>query len=206
MKHMKIALLILLLALSVVTSVFAGVYTPQTVPNPKHFNFNYELFNLWGIGKAETNRGLLITVSYDARKMFMSTGTSLESDLTDASCLYIQKHYMLPHFKNGDYDKGLIEGVVAVYGYLTNDKVKSKIIKAAESNGSVSDTVLAIIVVFSIILLAWIVSWFSKDSDDSGGSSGSYSSSSYSSSSSSSSSRGSWGGGSTSGGGAGSSW
>lgn len=246
------------------SAAVAGVYTPQSVPNPKRwgqdyyvsnpdgilsssavdslnnlawaleqasgvemaivvlgsfrmtedqepnscelFDFNYELFNLWGIGSAATNRGLLITVSYDDHQMFISTGTSLDAELSDATCLYIQKTFMTPRFKENDYDRGVIEGVIAIFGYLTDEDVKVKIDDARESeNGDDIDDNTSLI--GGIIMLVGII-YFSlrRRFRGGGGSGGSYGGSSSSWSSSSGSSSGSWGGGSTSGGGAGSRW
>lgn len=253
-------IVLFLILTATVTSAVAGVYTPQSVPNPKIwgqdyyvsnpdgilsssavdslnylawaleqasgvemaivvlgsfrlteeeepntcelFEFNLELFNYWGIGNAETNRGLLITVSYDDHQMFMSTGTSLDAELPDATCLYIQKTYMLPHFKEGDYDRGVIDGVIAVFGYLTDENAKAKIDDAMENgDDDAVNTFLAIVMFVGVILIG-----IRRALRGGGGSGGSYSGSSSSWGSSSSSSSGSWGGGSTSGGGAGSRW
>lgn len=241
----------------VAASAFAGIYTPQSVPNPKQwgqeyyvsnpdgilsqatvdslnylarsleeasgvemavvvlgsfrlteeeqpntcdlFQFNYELFNLWGIGNAETNRGLLVTVSYDDHQMFISTGTSLDADLPDATCLYIQNKFMLPRFREDDYDRGVMDGALAIYGYLTDDDMKSSIDKASSESSDDNDpfsVILGLIVLAGVIFLRRKVFRGGGGGYSGGGSWGG----------SSGSSHGSWGGGSTSGGGAGSRW
>lgn len=257
MTMMKRLFVLILLFLSV-SATFAGIYTPQSVPDPKQwgqdyyvsnpdgilsqaavdslnnlawtleraagvemaivvlgsfrlteeqepntcelFEFNYELFNLWGIGDAKTNRGLLITVSYDDHQMFISTGTSLDADLPDATCLFIQNNFMLPRFREEDYDRGVIDGVIAIFGYLTDEDVKTQIDDAIESGDS--DDSMSMII--GIALLVGIVFLRIRNKFRGGG--GSWSSSGGSWGGGSSSSSGSWGGGSTSGGGAGSRW
>ena len=258
MKKKYLLLAFLMLAMF---SAFAGIYTPQSVPNPKNwgqdyyvsnpdgilsqaavdslnnlawslereagvemaivvlgsfrmnedeepnqcelFEFNLELFEYWGIGDAETNRGLLITVSYDDHNMYISTGTSLDADLPDATCDYIMRAFMFPRFKEGDYDKGVIDGVVAIYGYLTDDGVKSTIDEAAE-NPEESDPVKVFLGIAAIVGIIYLRR---KLRGYGGGGGGGYSSGrSWSGGHSSSHSSGSWGGGHTSGGGAGGRW
>ena len=107
---------------------------------------------------------------------------------------------MLPHFKEGDYDRGVIDGVIAVFGYLTDENAKAKIDDAVENgDDDAVNTFLASVMFVGVILIG-----IRRALRGGGGSGGSYSGSSWGSSSSSSS--GSWGGGSTSGGGAGSRW
>ena len=85
--------------------------------------FANELFNTWGIGKKETNRGLLIllTTGTDKREIAFETGYGLEGELTDGLCKLIQKHRMIPVMKNGSYGEGLLAGVEEVRKVLVGE-------------------------------------------------------------------------------------
>ena len=85
--------------------------------------FANELFNTWGIGNRETNRGLLIllTTGTDKREIAFETGYGLEGELTDGLCKLIQKHRMIPLMKEGRYGEGLLAGVEEVRKVLTKD-------------------------------------------------------------------------------------
>ena len=85
--------------------------------------FANELFNTWGIGKKETNRGLLIQLitNEDNREITFEVGYGLESQLTDGLCKLIQKRRMIPPMKEGRYGEGLLAGVEEVRKVLTKD-------------------------------------------------------------------------------------
>ena len=85
--------------------------------------FANELFNTWGIGKKETNRGLLILLitNEDNREITFEVGYGLEGELTDGLCKLIQKRRMIPPMKEGRYGEGLLAGVEEVRKVLTKD-------------------------------------------------------------------------------------
>lgn len=81
-------------------------------------DFAVELFNHWGIGKKGADNGLLILFVDDQRSVTFETGYGIEGDLPDAICKRVQMEHMVPYFKDGDYDKGMIEGVSAIVDVL----------------------------------------------------------------------------------------
>lgn len=76
-------------------------------------DFGVELFNYWGIGRQGYDDGLLIFLVMDQRRVEFITGYGMERVIPDALAYEIQQNEMVPHFKNGDYDTGLINGVRA---------------------------------------------------------------------------------------------
>ncbi|WP_170110490.1 TPM domain-containing protein [Flavilitoribacter nigricans] len=74
-------------------------------------DFATELFQHWGIGQAGTDNGLLILVVMDQRRVEFETGYGLEGVLPDVICYRIINENFVPHFKEGDYDAGLISSV-----------------------------------------------------------------------------------------------
>ena len=85
--------------------------------------FANELFNTWGIGKKETNRGLLILLitNEDNREITFEVGYGLEGELTDGLCKLIIDRRMTPVMKDGSYGEGLLAGVEEVRKVLTKD-------------------------------------------------------------------------------------
>ena len=85
--------------------------------------FANELFNTWGIGKKETDRGLLILLitNENNREITFEVGYGLEGELTDGLCKLIQKRRMIPPMKEGRYGEGLLAGVEEVRKVLTKD-------------------------------------------------------------------------------------
>lgn len=85
--------------------------------------FAHELFNTWGIGDRETNRGLLIQLITcdEQREITFETGYGLEGELTDGLCKLIQTRRMIPLMKNGGYGPGLLSGLEEVRKVLTKE-------------------------------------------------------------------------------------
>jgi uncharacterized protein len=68
----------------------------------------------WGIGDKELNNGVLILLVPSERKSRIEVGYGLEGVLTDGKTGRIQDEYMLPYFKQEQYDLGLRNGYLAV--------------------------------------------------------------------------------------------
>ena len=82
------------------------------------FDFAYRLGQEMGVGQKERDNGLVILLSTDERCIQFATGYGLEGILPDAICKRIQNRYMLPYFKDDDWDAGMVAGIRAVNGYL----------------------------------------------------------------------------------------
>lgn len=99
------------------------------------FSFSQELFTSWGVGNGELNNGLGILLVKDMRSVRFHTGYGLEGVLPDATCVQIQQDFMLPSFKKDNYSEGMILGVEAIDGLLTNGELP-RAPKQEEDNSS----------------------------------------------------------------------
>jgi uncharacterized protein len=70
-------------------------------------DFATQLFNRWGIGDKETNRGVLILLSKDDHQYRVATGLGLELILTDEKCAALGKE-MVPQLRKGEYGAALL--------------------------------------------------------------------------------------------------
>ena len=86
------------------------------------FDFGVELFERWGIGKKRSDNGLLILFVLDQRKIRFETGYGLEGVLPDAICKRIQMNEMVPYFKEGNYDEGMLRGVKKTVETVENEE------------------------------------------------------------------------------------
>lgn len=66
-----------------------------------------ELGDLWGVGKAKTQNGVLVLISIEDRKMAIAVGRGLEGAITDLRAGRIIREVMAPAFQQGDYYGGL---------------------------------------------------------------------------------------------------
>ena len=69
-------------------------------------SFSTDLFRLWGLGSKTRNDGLLLLVVMDQRKVRFETGYGMEGILTDVRASRIQRQYIIPLMREGDYDAG----------------------------------------------------------------------------------------------------
>lgn len=95
------------------TGIETAVVLLPSIGEEDIFNFAHELFRQWGIGKKKSNNGLLILFVMDQRKVRFTVGYGLEGTMTDAMSKRIQMQRMVPRFKAGDWDGGMVDGVRA---------------------------------------------------------------------------------------------
>jgi uncharacterized protein len=82
-------------------------------------NFAVSLFAEWGIGKKETDNGLLLLVAIEEREIRIEVGYGLEGTITDAQSYWIIRDILTPAFKNGDYYTGISSAVDIITGAIT---------------------------------------------------------------------------------------
>ena len=98
-----------------------AVAVVEDIASDDVFSFAYDLFSAWGVGREGRDDGLGILLVTKRREIRFVTGYGLEGVLPDALCKRIQMRYMLPAFREGDYDRGMTEGVEAVARLLAGD-------------------------------------------------------------------------------------
>ncbi len=99
--------------IAVVTINNSGDMTPK--------DFATDLFNLWGIGKKGKDNGVLVLLVMDARRIEVETGYGIEGILTDGKVGEILDRYAIPRFKEGNFGKGLLDGVQAMAREIRKD-------------------------------------------------------------------------------------
>jgi uncharacterized protein len=73
-----------------------------------------KLFDLWNIGKKSRDNGLLLLWSTGDRRVRVEVGYGLEGVLPDGKVGAILDHYVMPKFRSGQFDEGLLAGVDAL--------------------------------------------------------------------------------------------
>src|SRR5688572_8018251 len=73
-----------------------------------------KLFELWGIGKKSKDNGLLLLWATGDRRVRVEVGYGLEGVLPDGKVGAILDAYVMPKFRSGEFDEGLLAGVDAL--------------------------------------------------------------------------------------------
>lgn len=138
------------------SGIEVAVVMLPSIGNDDIFDFAHNLFRKWGIGKKKKNNGLLVLFVMDQHKVRFTTGYGLEGTLTDALSKRIQMNEMVPAFKEGKWDEGMVKGVRATVAILKGE-VAADQYGATNANGNDEELttfdVIAISMVFIIIIL-----------------------------------------------------
>ncbi len=94
-----------------------------TIADP--FQFGYKLFSEWGVGREGRDNGVGILLVEDQRHVRFIVGRGAEGVLPDALCKRIQTQIMLPEFRRGDYNTGMVKGVEVVESLLVNSELNA---------------------------------------------------------------------------------
>lgn len=106
---------------------FAIVVVNDFDQNQEDFEFAKSIFDLWKIGKAGSNNGLLLFVAKDRRKYRFISGSGVEGLLPDVVLKQIGDTYLVPAFRAQLYDEGVLNAVNAINTSLTDPQSKAEI-------------------------------------------------------------------------------
>ncbi|WP_296595192.1 TPM domain-containing protein [Phenylobacterium sp.] len=77
-------------------------------------DYGYQLLRTWGIGRKGQDDGIILIVAPNQRKVRIEVGYGLEPVMTDALSSLIIQRAILPAFKAGDMEKGVVDGTEAI--------------------------------------------------------------------------------------------
>jgi uncharacterized protein len=80
-----------------------------------------ELFQKWGIGQKDKDNGLLVLVAVNDKKVRIETGYGLEGAVPDAIASNIIYQIIIPEFKRGQYEKGLLLAVISIADIIAKE-------------------------------------------------------------------------------------
>ncbi len=122
-------------------------------------SYSNTLFREWGIGDKDKNNGVLLLVALNDREMRIEVGYGLEGAITDGKAGSIIRNTIAPHFKNENYDKGVIEGTKAIlaliqkeYNIVIDENVNIENYNYSSNNSSSNSKAWIIILIILLIL------------------------------------------------------
>jgi uncharacterized protein len=89
-------------------------------------DFGYQLGRHWGIGQKGTNTGAMLIVVPKEHKVRIEVGYGLEGTLTDATSRTIIENDIVPNFKRGDFNAGVLAGTTSMLQVLGGNPLKSE--------------------------------------------------------------------------------
>ena len=134
-----------------------------TVPDLQGYEieeYGYQLGRTWGIGRKGVNDGAILLVAPNEKKVRVEVGYGLEGVLTDALSSVIIQTRILPQFKAGKMEAGVVAGTEALIQQLSlpEDEAKARVAEAqakpvASSGGGGFPwpVIIAVLVVFWVL-------------------------------------------------------
>lgn len=126
--------------------------------------YSNTLFRRWALGQKQMNNGVLLLVAPSERQVRIEVGYGLEGVLTDALSAVIINTLILPNFREGKFENGIVEGVAAIKDILTgskadfDDRVKARLqiehekVKQQQKQEMITNVAAFIIFVIFVVL------------------------------------------------------
>jgi uncharacterized protein len=100
------------------------------------FDYSLAVARGWGIGsKQDDNPSALLFIAVDDRKYFTQVSRDLEDELPDGTVGALQRQFLVPEFRKGNYGKGITDTVNA---YI--DAIRNKGNTAGNTNAAAKPT------------------------------------------------------------------
>lgn len=102
------------------TGIQIAVVTLPTTNGEPLADYSVRLAHSWGVGNAEQDSGIMFITAVEDRDLRIDVGYGLEGALTDSQTGKILDTAVVPRYKEGNYEAGIVEGVNALIHHLTN--------------------------------------------------------------------------------------
>jgi uncharacterized protein len=81
-------------------------------------DYGYRLGRAWGVGQKGEDTGAILLIAPNEREVRIEVGYGLEGELTDARSKQIIEQAILPAFRAGDLNRGVLAGTAALLSVL----------------------------------------------------------------------------------------
>ncbi|MFO1015236.1 MAG: TPM domain-containing protein [Caulobacteraceae bacterium] len=131
------------------------VVTLRSLQGREIEDYGYQLGREWRIGRAGVNDGALFIIAPNDRQVRVEVGYGLEGVLTDALSSVILQTKVLPAFRTGNVEKGVIDGTDALIEQLAlpDDQARAAVADASSRSRTAGNAP------WWAILLGFVIIW-----------------------------------------------
>ena len=120
-------------------------------------DYGYQLGRAWGIGQKGKDNGAIFIVAPTEHKVRIEVGYGLEPVLTDALSSVILQQQVLPRFRTGDVEGGVVAGTDAITAQLGLDPAQAQANAQAAAQrpvqGSAPNPLVFVLLLFFVIFV-----------------------------------------------------
>ena len=124
-------------------------------------DYGYQLLRTWAIGRKGENDGVILIVAPTEKSVRIEVGYGLEPVLTDALSSLIIQRAILPAFREGRFEAGVVAGTEAVVQQLGLPDGEAKALvaqAAAQGKAKTSNGGSGVPLIFVSIVVFWVLS------------------------------------------------
>ncbi len=105
----------------------------------------------WGLGKKGKDNGVLFLIAMQERQVRIEVGSGLEGALTDLMASRINRNELIPRFRQGNYDEGVIAATNAIIqtikGEYKNEEPVVRKTKRFRKNSPYTTLIVLIVII-----------------------------------------------------------
>ena len=120
------------------TTIEVAVVTVNSIGGENPGDYAVNLGNHWGVGKRGKDNGIIFLVAMDSHDVWIEVGPGLAGQLSSRQVQEIVDDIIIPRFRAGNADQGIIEGSEAIIYHFDRSGLASPAAKTSPSAPSPS--------------------------------------------------------------------
>ncbi len=126
--------------------------------------YSIKVAEKWKIGQKGKANGVILLIARDDRKVRIEVGRGLEGKLTDLISGRIIRNTIIPHFKRGSYDMGVLGGIADIVNVVKGQYVSADNHATGDQSNVAFKIIMGLVIafLFPIAILVVFISQKSK--------------------------------------------
>lgn len=100
------------------TTIELALVTVNSIGNENPQDYAVNIANHWGVGKRDKNNGIVFLVAMESHDIWIEVGPGLSDQFSDSQVQQIVDNVVIPQFKAGRPDLGVINGVHSIMSHF----------------------------------------------------------------------------------------
>lgn len=109
--------------------------------------YSIKVAETWGLGREDVDDGLLIFIAKQEKRIRIEVGYGLEGVVTDINAKMVIDDYMTPHFKDGDFDAGILAAADALIALVKEEELPPP----PENDHNIWEIIFAVLIILGMI-------------------------------------------------------
>jgi uncharacterized protein len=135
------------------TTIELAVVTVESLDGETPQNYATNIANYWGVGKRDKNNGIIFLVAMDSHDIWIEVGPGLADQFSGNQAQQIVDDIVIPEFRAGRPDLGIIDGVHAIIGHFNETGAPSAPLTGAGAPAAQENTGVGLFGIIAALLL-----------------------------------------------------